>query len=465
MRDDLSRLVGLEGFEVKRVLEDGDRLDLEVELVARAGRCPRCGRASLDVKERPRVRARDLPLAGRVTHPVWRKRRYGRAGCGRTFTESHPELPPRQRVTRRFRRHLFERVRGGGAHAEVARDERTTRYQVARAFRAAAEDELAARREARPARRLSLDEAHHRRGRELATVVSDLDRRCVVEVLDGRSRRRVERHLRSLPEGNRRAIEVVSIDPYEAYRQAIHNELPRARIVVDHFHLVRGANTALDSVRRERQRDHARRRPKGARRSGKGASWRQDLYRARHRLLKARERLTERERRRLIALFEREPMIAEAWGLKEAFRQRLPRARPARGRAPTRSLPRRRRARTAPRLHRLRRRPPALARRTARLLRRADHQRLRRRRHQQGQADQAPRLRTAQLRPLPGAGAPSMRLNGTTRRHPARSTRTPNLNRRRQVKSKPAPAPTTRERKRHSHSCRPSGSVGSETRC
>jgi transposase len=90
--------------------------------------------------------------------------------------------------------------------------------------------------------------------------------------------------------------------------------------VVDHFHLVRGANTALDSVRRERQREHARRRPKGARRSGKGASWRQDLYRARHRLLKARQRLTERERRRLIALFEREPLIAEAWGLKEAFR-------------------------------------------------------------------------------------------------------------------------------------------------
>ena len=59
----------------------------------------------------------------------------------------------------------------------------------------------------------------------------------------------------------------------------------------------RGANTALDSVRRERQREHARRRkPKGARRSGKGASWRQDLYRARHRLLKANERLTERER-------------------------------------------------------------------------------------------------------------------------------------------------------------------------
>jgi transposase len=151
-------------------------------------------------------------------------------------------------------------------------------------------------------------------------VVSDLDRRRVIEVLDGRSRRRVERYLRSLPKETRLAIEVVSIDPYDAYRQAIRAELPHARIVCDHFHLVRGANTALDSIRRERQRQHARRRPKGARRSGHGATWRPELYRARHRLRKASEQLSARDRRRLCALFAHDPLLAEAWGLKEAFR-------------------------------------------------------------------------------------------------------------------------------------------------
>ena len=319
MQDHGSRLVGLDGVAVRGVHEVGDQFDLEVELIARAGGCPGCGRASLQVKDRPVVRVRDLPIAGRPTVLVWRKRRFGCIACGRTFTETHPELPPRQRVTARFRRRLLERVRGGGAHAEVAREEQTSRYQVARAFRDA-RDQRAIADVARPPRRLSLDEAHHRRGRELATVVSDLDRRCVIEVLDGRSRRRVERYLRSLPEQTRLAIEVVSIDPYDAYRQAIRAELPHARIVCDHFHLVRGANTALDSIRRERQRQHAQRRPKGARRSGQGASWRPELYRARHRLLKASERLTERDRRRLCALFAQDPMLAEAWGLKEAFR-------------------------------------------------------------------------------------------------------------------------------------------------
>jgi transposase len=57
--------------------------------------------------------------------------------------------------------------------------------------------------------------APRRRGVRL-TVVSDLDRRRVVEVLDARSRQRVERYRRSPPEHQSEAIEVVSIDVYEA---------------------------------------------------------------------------------------------------------------------------------------------------------------------------------------------------------------------------------------------------------
>ena len=43
MQDHVSRLVGLEGFEVKRVVEDGERLDLEVELVRAPTAAPPAG--------------------------------------------------------------------------------------------------------------------------------------------------------------------------------------------------------------------------------------------------------------------------------------------------------------------------------------------------------------------------------------------------------------------------------------
>jgi transposase len=320
MHDDVSRLVGIEGMVVTGVADHGWWIELEVEMLARAGCCRWCGRGSLQVKERDRVRVRDLPFAGRMTYLCWRKRRFWCEACARTFTETHPALPSRQRVSARFRQHLFDRCQGGGAHAEVARDEHTTRYQVQTAF-VLGGDELLARRQHGPPRRLSLDEAHHRRGRELATVVSDLDRRRVIDVVSGCTRRVIERWLTALPPEVRAGIEVVSIDPSDAYRQAIWAALPGARIVCDRFHLVRGANTALDAVRRERQRDARAKRPKGTRRSGQHVRWRPELYQARHRLLKASERLTERERRRLCDLFGRDPVLAEAWGLKERFRQ------------------------------------------------------------------------------------------------------------------------------------------------
>ena len=260
------------------------------------------------------VRVRDLSIAGKAVWLRWRKRRYRCQGCRRTFTESHAELPSRQRVTRRYRRRLREPVVGGAAHAEVARCERTTRYQVQRAFRDAA-DELAERRERRPTRRLSLDEAHHRRGRELATVASDLDRRAVIEVLDGRSRPVVERWLRSLPDERRRAIEVVSIDPSEAYRQAVRSKLPWARIVVDPFHLVRGAELALDAERQHQAAGSGR----SGGRKGVRASWRPELYRSRHRLLRGRERLSERDRRSSSSSSSASPSSRRRGGSRRRF--------------------------------------------------------------------------------------------------------------------------------------------------
>jgi transposase len=109
------------------------------------------------------------------------------------------------------------------------------------------------------------------------------DRRCVLEVIDGRTRGRLERYLRSISVADREAIEVVSSDAYDTYRQAVKAILPHATVVCDPFHLVRGANTALDTVMRERQRMARSERGKGDRRAG-GSVWR---HRSPHRLLKA----------------------------------------------------------------------------------------------------------------------------------------------------------------------------------
>jgi len=141
MFEQLSRVLGLDGLAVTAVCERADELDVEVELTVVASRCRLCGGRELEVKERPRVRVRDLPLAGRAVTLVWRKRRFRCRACRCSFSESHAGLPSRQRVSARFRAHLFSRLRSGAAQLEVAREEQTSRYQVERAFRAGAAQE------------------------------------------------------------------------------------------------------------------------------------------------------------------------------------------------------------------------------------------------------------------------------------------------------------------------------------
>jgi transposase len=102
----------------------------------------------------------------------------------------------------------------------------------------------------------------------------------------------------------------------------IQSALPHAVIVCDPFHLVRGAGTAMDSVRRHQQRvaRTTGRLAHGARQSGKQHNWRPDLYRSRRRQLAAYERLDPVNAAKLELLFALDPDMRRAWALKEDFR-------------------------------------------------------------------------------------------------------------------------------------------------
>lgn len=289
--EDATALVGMAGFVVgAQELCDGEWW-LYVETTADVVGCAGCGTRAVG-HGRTRSAVRDLPIAGRPTVLVFARRRWRcpERRCGvSTWSERTEQIRLRSSLTERARARLAEMVNVeqfsiAAAAAEFGVGWHTANHAVAQHTDPAVDD---------PTRfdgvsALGVDEkrftnatAEHRT--TFTTQVVDLDRHRLLEVLDGRSRDVLGDWLDDQPDEWLAAITLATLDPAAGYRLALIEHLPNATLVVDHFHAIKLANTAIDDVRRRVQQDTL------GHRGRKG----DPLYRARRVLLTGVDRLTD----------------------------------------------------------------------------------------------------------------------------------------------------------------------------
>lgn len=94
---------------------------------------------------------------------------------------------------------------------------------------------------------LGIDEKNLKRV-GMVTVITDLEHRTVFDMVPGRTQSDLDAYFSSL-EGLER-VRWVSSDMYRPFWRSIAKYTPNATWVIDHFHVVRGANEALDAVRK-----------------------------------------------------------------------------------------------------------------------------------------------------------------------------------------------------------------------
>lgn len=111
-----------------------------------------------------------------------------------------------------------------------------------------------ARRPTQPACHLGVDETSFQKRHEYVTVLSDVDRGCVLAVSDDRTQESLERCLSGLTSGQKDAVAAVSMDMWRPYINAVEAELPDAEIAFDRFHVAQSFNKAIDEVRRAERR-------------------------------------------------------------------------------------------------------------------------------------------------------------------------------------------------------------------
>lgn len=102
----------------------------------------------------------------------------------------------------------------------------------------------------RKLRRIAIDEISIKKGHKYLTIVLDLLTGAVVFVGDGKGAGALEPFFQRLKR-SRAKVEAVAMDMSPAYIEAVLNNLDKAVIVFDHFHVIKLFNEKLSDLRRK----------------------------------------------------------------------------------------------------------------------------------------------------------------------------------------------------------------------
>jgi transposase len=164
-----------------------------------------------------------------------------------------------------------------------------------------------ARRELDGIEHVGIDEKSFGKGHDYVSIMTDIDKSRVLEVVPERTREAADKLWETIPKPQRDELKAVAMDMWPAFMSSTKAACPNAKIVHDKFHVSKYLGEAVDKVRRQenkRLEEQGDQRLKGTRQL-----W---LYR--------REKLSEEERSRLYALQHADLKTGRAWSLKENFR-------------------------------------------------------------------------------------------------------------------------------------------------
>ncbi len=161
-----------------------------------------------------------------------------------------------------------------------------------------------ARRQPTVVANLGIDETSYQDDHEYVSVITDRDRRVVLEVLEDRKKETVLAWLDTLSDAQRQEINTVSMDMWEAFINAFLERLPDAhqKICFDRFHVASYFGKAVDQVRIAEHKA-----------MGSGSI----LSGTKHQWLKNSEQTDNRSRIWFMKLTRASLQTARAWAIKE----------------------------------------------------------------------------------------------------------------------------------------------------
>ncbi len=217
---------------------------IRVEVIAKTTQatCPQCHTCCVKIHDRRPRKKRDIALRGHPIELIVLKRRFRCWHCRTSFTEPDTVCGPRRRTTLRLREAIGKQA-WTQPIAQVAAAVGVGPRFVQECFHSVALPALARQGLSGDEQHtlptpayLGIDEFARRKGHRYDTILCDVEARRVLEVSMGRKQEEVVALLERLSDPD--AVKAVSMDMSASYRPAVQLCLPKARIVVDHFHVI-----------------------------------------------------------------------------------------------------------------------------------------------------------------------------------------------------------------------------------
>lgn len=296
----MNSLLNLKSFHVISKKEHENHLEINVENRLKPQACPHCGYPQLYSHDKTEQVFFDTPMQGKPVILKKMRMRYKCRSCGKTFREPLPDIDDKRLMTTRLKEYIQKRSMSD-TFAVVARetglDEKTIRHVF--------DDYVEAKSKAMPfetPRVLGIDEL--KLVGSYRCILTNIEKCSVFDMLPSRKKADVIKHLKSLK--NPEKVEIVTMDMWSPYRDAVKQVLPHAVVVIDKFHILASASKCLEKAR------------KGIR-SQLEKKERIKLKNERFVLLKRRHSLTDKEVEKLQQWSAWFPDLGLAYDAKEAF--------------------------------------------------------------------------------------------------------------------------------------------------
>lgn len=294
-------ILSLSKFNILNVAENEHDFQIRVEADSPPLTCPHCGCiANLYKHDNREQLCMDLPIHGKRVGLLIKRQRYRCRDCKQTFWERLDHtINEKRSCTNRLLSYIEKQSikrTFTSVSEDVGLNEKTIR-NIFRDYIKRLEETL---RFETP-NWLGIDEIHIFKPR---CVLTNIQEHTLFDILPNRNKETVIGRLSRIP--NKGRIHYVTMDMWQPYKDAVKAVLPKAIIIIDKFHVVRMANQALETIRKQL-------------RVSLSPKERRGLMHDRFILLKRNKELTEMDRITLDIWTKNHPSLGIAYELKESF--------------------------------------------------------------------------------------------------------------------------------------------------